>query len=75
MGFRKDWDLNSIKHAIWKMGVEIRSPHNDGWTASSCKHDLYQLKCLIDDLYNDLPKFAGEEEWEQERLVQLLKKK
>ena len=36
------------------------------------KRVLYRIKCLIEDIYHDLPKFAGEEEWEQERLVELL---
>jgi hypothetical protein len=52
---------------------EIHSPYNDGWTSSSCKHELYMLKCWLDDEYNKLPTFAGEELWEQDRIVQLLK--
>jgi hypothetical protein len=74
MGFRKSWDLNAIRHSIWAMAHEAGSAYNDGWTASACKKDLYQLKCLIDDLYQDLPKFSGEELWEQERIVEILKR-
>ena len=40
----------------------------------SYKRDLYRLKCYLDDVYKDLPKFAGEEIWEKERLIQVLKK-
>lgn len=73
MGFKKP-DLDSARSAIGIAIVEIKSPYNDGWTASYVKHDLYKLKCWLDDLYPTLPKFHGEEEWEQERLVEILKK-
>jgi hypothetical protein len=74
MGFKKDWDANAIRHSIWKMAHEAGSPYNDGWTASACKKELYELKCLVEDLYNQLPTFVGEDEWEQERIIQILKK-
>lgn len=41
----------------------------------SAKKDLVQLKWLIEDLLEDCPVFVGEEEWEQERLIELLKRK
>ena len=48
----------------------------DGFTQCTCKHRLYLLKCLIEDLYNQCPEFPSQEkEWEQERLIQLLKRK
>ena len=74
MGFKKSWDTQEIKNQIRSLAHEIASPYNDGWTASSCKHDLYQLKCMIEDIYQTLPHFVGEEKWEQERLVKLLQK-
>jgi hypothetical protein len=73
MGFRKP-DLDSAQQAIRKSLGEISSPYNDGWISSSCKHELYMLKCWLDDEYSKLPTFAGEEKWEQERLVEILKK-
>ena len=60
--------------AIGASLVEIRSPYNDGWTSSACKQELYLLKSWLDDEYNRLPKFIGEEQWEQERIVNILKK-
>jgi hypothetical protein len=73
MGFRKP-DLGSAEHAIRACIVEIQSPYNDGWTASACKHDLYLLKSWLDDEYKRLPTFVGESEWEQQRLIKILKK-
>jgi hypothetical protein len=72
MGFRKP-DLNLAQQAILKSLGEIHSPYNDGWTQSSCKQELYQLKCWLDDEYRRLPVFAGEDAWEQERVIQILK--
>lgn len=73
MGFKKP-DLESAKGIIRTTLVEIHSPYNDGWTSSSCKHDLYLLKCWLEDEYKTLPSFIGEEAWEQQRLIQVLKK-
>ena len=73
MGFRKP-DLDSAQQAIRACLREIRSPYNDGWTASACKYDLYMLKSWLDDQYKRLPTFVGEQQWEQERLIKILKK-
>ena len=52
-----------------------RSPYTDGFTACSCKHQLYVLKCFIEDQYKTLPEFPQQEkEWEQKRLMEILKK-
>lgn len=75
MGFLKNWDINDIANQLHRMGIEISSPYNDGYTASTCKQELYQLKCLIEDIYRKLPTFADEEEWEKERVAELLKRK
>lgn len=75
MGFIKNWDINDIANQLHRMGIEISSPYNDGYTASTCKQELYQLKCLIEDIYRKLPTFAGEDEWEKERVAELLKRK
>lgn len=72
MGFRKP-NLEQARNIIGASLVEIASPYNDGWTSSSCKQELYQLKCWLEDQYARLPTFTGEEKWEQERIVQILK--
>jgi hypothetical protein len=72
MGFLKP-DINAAYSAIRKSLVEVNSPYNDGFTASHCKQDLYVLKCWLEDEYQRLPTFSGEEKWEQERLIDVLK--
>ena len=72
MGFRKP-DLDEAARAISACLREISSPYNDGWTASSCKKDLYLLKSWLDEQYSRLPTFVGEDKWEQEFLIEKLK--
>ena len=66
--------LDMVYIAVRHSMTEIRSPYNDGFTSSYCKKDLYQLKCWLEDEYSKLPTFAGEEKWEQDRVVEILKK-
>lgn len=60
-------------HAIRMSMTEIGSPYNDGFTSSSCKHELYLLKCWLEDEYKKLPTFSGEQLWEHKRLIEVLK--
>jgi hypothetical protein len=73
MGFQKP-NIQSVYSTIRTSLGEINSPYNDGWTSSSCKKDLYLLKCWLEIEYNQLPTFAGEEAWEQNRILEILKK-
>jgi hypothetical protein len=73
MGFKQP-NLTPAYSSIRNSIIEISSPYNDGFTGMHCKHDLYLLKCYLDDAYASLPKFIGEESWEQERLITVLKK-
>jgi len=73
MGFRKP-NLTDAYSIIRTCLGEINSPYNDGWTSSSCKQELYQLKCWLEHEYNRTPIFQGEEKWEQEQLIEILKR-
>ena len=73
MGFAQP-NIAMVEQEVHRCVREIRSGYNDGWTQMNCKHQLYQLKCLLEDVYPTLPEFAGEHKWEQQRLVDLLKK-
>jgi hypothetical protein len=68
-------DLDTVRGAIHKILAEVYSPYNDGWTQSSCKHELYMLKCWLEDEYNRLPRLVDEEQWEAERVWNRLKLK
>jgi len=72
MGFKQP-DITSAYSAIRKSLLEIGSPYNDGFTSSYCKKDLYLLKCWLEDEYQKLPIFVGEDKWDQERMIEILK--
>ena len=67
------WDVADIMRQLRAITAWCNDPHNDGWTQSGCKQDLYHIKCFIEDTYPTLPTFVGEEKWEQERIVQKLR--
>jgi len=73
MGFRKP-EIKDAYHAIRQNLTEIHSPYNDGWTQMSCKQELYMLKCWLEHEYSKLPTFAGEEKWEQNQILEILKR-
>jgi hypothetical protein len=75
MGFLKRTDADQVISLLRILASEARSGYNDGWTASSCKHELYRVKCYLDDVYKQLPSFSDEAEWEKERVAELLKQK
>ena len=75
MGFRSPASADTIISQLMHHVIEAQAAYNDGWTAASCKRELYRVKCWLEDVYPTLPHFTGEEEWEQERMVDILKRK
>jgi hypothetical protein len=77
MGFKKDWDINQIKHYLWAMYANVSSHHNDGFIQWSIKQDMYEIKWLVDNLLAKCPEFTDEAEFlkqhEQEVLIEVLK--
>lgn len=74
MGLRRQSDLKQAWLEISRCLAEIRSPYSDAWDTSDRKKELYQLKSWLDDEYKNLPTFSEEAQWEQERIIQILKK-
>jgi len=70
------WDAVGVARYINELANHAKSGYSDGFTACGCKKELYLLKCLIEDLLDSCPSFpVDEKEWEQERLIELLKRK
>jgi len=70
------WDAVGVARYIHELASYAQSGYTDGFTACGCKKELYLLKCLIEDLLDSCPSFPEDEkEWEQERLMELLKRK
>ena len=73
MGFQRP-TIDQARQDIARCISEIRSPYNDGFTAMACKHDLFLLKSWLDDVYDDLPRFQGEDQWQQQRMIDILRR-
>ena len=60
---------------IRQLQIECNSAYNDGWTALSYKKQIYEMKCMIEDIYNSLNVIDEKEEkkWEKERVFNKLK--
>ena len=74
MSYIKKWSVDDICRQLRMAASQVTDPRNDGWNARGCKQDLFHVKCFLEDLYSGLPTFMGEEEWEQERTIQILKR-
>jgi len=59
--------------ALYRIVLEIHSGYNDGFIAAHYKRELFILKHLINQMYQNAPVFTTEKEWEQELLVDKLK--
>ena len=61
--------------AIRKLVLEMHSIYNDGFTSSYYKRDLFIIKHLLEQIYNNAPTFSNEKEWEHELLLDKLSQK
>lgn len=73
MGYRRSWDVGEILSSIGRISRECGSSYNDGFTAFEAKKDLLEIKFFLEDCLERCPRFIGEEEIYQQRLVKKLK--
>ena len=71
MGYRKP-ELSSAWLEVSRCMAEIKSPYNDGYTSSAVKQDLYNFKVWLDEQYARLPRFVDEDQWEKQRVINIL---
>ena len=63
---------DTVRHFVYKS----KDTHDTGFVACRYKHDLLKLKWFIEDQLETCPNFGDmEKDWDQERLLQLLKAK
>ena len=68
-------ELERIRINLRQLANAAKSPYETGFVTVQYKRQLVEMKWFIEDLIEDIGYFAGEESWEQERLVQLLQRK
>lgn len=67
-------ELERVRITLRSLAALASSPYETGYVGIQFKKQLVEMKWFIEDLLEDVGHFAGEEQWDQERLVQLLKK-
>jgi hypothetical protein len=65
--------LGQAYGAIRNLNTIIRASSVEQTIKRDCKQELYHLQCWLNDEYKKLPVFVGEEKWEQDRIVKILK--
>lgn len=61
MGFKQTWHLLDVQTQIRKMGSELTSPYNDGFTQWGIKKELYEIKFLVDGILQNSGYFGNTE--------------
>ena len=69
------FELERIRISLRQLAHSAKDPYDSGFVTVEYKRQLVEMKWFIEDLLEDIGYFAGEEQWNQERLVQLLKRK
>ena len=68
-------ELERVRITLRQLAHAANDVHETGFITVQYKRELVEMKWFIEDLLEDVGYFAGEELWEQERLVSVLKKK
>ena len=68
-------ELERVRITLRQLAWAASDSKETGFVTVQYKKQLVEMKWFIEDLLNDIGYFAGEEEWDQERTVQLLKRK
>ena len=75
LDLRDSIELERIRITLRQLAHAANDVHETGFITVQYKRQLVEMKWFLDDLIDDIGYFAGEELWEQERLVHILKKK
>lgn len=59
--------VGKIKEQLWQWEGVMNDPRIDGFNGWGCKQKIYEVKFFIDKILDNAPKYAGEEEWLEEK--------
>jgi hypothetical protein len=63
----KNWNVDQVIVECQKMYYGANDPYVTGWNNWPCKQDLYRVKFAVDEMLKKTSKFAGEQEWLEQR--------
>ena len=67
-------ELERIRINLRQLASAANCPYESGFVTVQYKRQLVEMKWFIEDLLEDIGPFAGEEFWEQERIIKVLSK-
>ena len=67
-------ELERIRINLRQLASAANSPYETGFVTVQYKRQLVEMKWFVEDLLEDIGPFAGEESWEQERIIKVLSK-
>jgi len=68
-------ELERVRITLRQLAHAASDTHETGFVTVQYKRQLIEMKWFLEDLIDEIGYFAGEEEWEQDRTLQLLKRK
>ena len=68
-----DSQFKKLAEEYRQLYIEGTRPDNDGFSTLNYNRQMYMLKCWMDDLYALMPELVGEEEFEKERVFNVLR--
>ena len=71
----RDWNVDQIISELEKCYWATTDPRMDGFSTWSCKQDLYRVKFALDEMLNNCPTYAPEQEWLDQQQLEHDKKK
>lgn len=66
MPYIEETGEKAIERQFRQWAGVMHDPMIDGFNGFGCKQKLYRLKFLLDQMIEDGPEYAGEEEWLEE---------
>ena len=63
----KHWNVENVVNQLRSCSYAMSDPGMDGFVTWGCKQDLYNIKFILDDIIENAPTYAGEQEWLEER--------
>ena len=69
----QDSEFKKIAEEYRQLYIDGTRTGDTGFAGFEKKKQMYQLKCWMEDLYEMMPEFVGEEEFEKQRIYNVLK--
>jgi len=68
-------ELERVRITLRQLARAACDTHETGFVTVQYKRQLVEMKWFLDDLIDSIGYFAGEEQWDQERTMQILQRK